>query len=42
MFNYLKFYTVTHFTQCIRDYDSAINYDTIYSKASYKYLLEVF
>ena len=41
-FNYPKFHAVTHFAQCIRDYGSAINYDTAHSKADYKYLLKAF
>ena len=41
-FNYPKFHAVTHFAQCIRDYDSAINYNTTHSKAAYKYLLKAF
>ena len=41
-FNYSKFYAVTHFAQCIRDYGSAINYDTVHSKAAHKYLLKAF
>ena len=42
MFNYLKFYAVTHFAQCIRDYGSAINYTTVHSKAAHKYLRKAF
>ena len=41
-FNYPKFHAVTHFTQCIRDYSSAVNYDTAHSEAAYKYLLKTF
>ena len=41
-FNYLKFYAVTHFALCIRDYGSAVNYDTAHSKAAHKYLLKAF
>ena len=41
-FNYSKFHTVTHFAQCIRDYDSVVNYDTAHSEAAYKYLLKAF
>ena len=41
-FNYPKFYTITYFAQCIRDYGSAINYDTTYSEAAHKYLLKGF
>ena len=42
MFYYPKFYAVTHFAQCIRDYSSAVNHDTAHSKAVHKYLLKVF
>ena len=41
-FNYPKFYAVTHFAQCIRDYSSAVNYDTAHSKTAHKYLLKAF
>ena len=41
-FHYSKFHTVTPFAQCIRNYGSAINYDTTYSKAAYKYLFKAF
>ena len=41
-FNYPKFYTISHFVQCIWDYSSAVNYDTAYSEAMYKYLLKAF
>ena len=33
---------MNHFVQCIWDYDSAINYNTAYSKMAYKYLLKTF
>ena len=42
LFNYPKFYKVTNFAQCIRDYGNAINYDTAHSKAAYKYFLKTF
>ena len=42
MFNYPKFHSVTQSVQCIRDYDSAVNYDTTNSKAAHKYLLQAF
>ena len=42
IFNYPKFYAVTHFAQCIQDYGSAINYNTANYKAAYKYLLKAF
>ncbi len=41
-FNYSKFHAMTHFVKCIRDYESAINYNTVHSKAAHKYLLKVF
>ena len=41
-FNYPKFHAVTHFAQCIRDYGSAVNYDTAHSKTAHKYLLKAF
>ena len=41
-FNYLKFHAVTHFAYYIRDYDSAVNYDTAHSKAAHKYFLKAF
>ncbi len=41
-FNYPKFRTMTHFVKCIRDYGSAINYDTAYSEAAHKYLFKAF
>ncbi len=39
-FNDPKFYTMTHFFKCIRDYGSAINYNTAHSEAAHKYLLK--
>ena len=41
-FNYPKFHTVTHFTQCIRDYGSAVNYNIAHSKVVHKYILKAF
>ncbi len=41
-FNYLKFYAISYFVQCIRDYGSAVNYDTVHSEATHKYLLKAF
>ncbi len=41
-FNYPKFHTMTYFVKCIRDYGSAINYDTAHSEAAHKYLLKAF
>ena len=42
MFSYPKFYIVTQFAQYIRDYGSAVNYDTAHSEAAHKYLLKAF
>ena len=42
MFNYRKFYAVTHFAQCIRDYGNTINYNIVYSETTHKYLLKAF
>ena len=33
---------MTNFVECIWDYGSTINYNIIYSKVVYKYLLKVF
>ena len=41
-FNYPKFYAMIHFVKCIRDYKSAINYDTAHSEAAHKYLFKAF
>lgn len=41
MFNYSNFYTINYFAQYIQVYDSIINYNTVYSKMVYKYLLKV-
>ena len=41
-FNYPKFHAVTYFTRCIRDYGSAVNYDTAHSKVSHKYFFKAF
>ena len=41
-FNYPKFHTISHFIWSIRNYGSAINYNTAYSKAAHKYLLKAF
>lgn len=41
-FNYLKFYAINHFVQYIWNYGNAVNYNTAYSKAAYKYLFKVF
>ena len=42
IFNYLKFYAITHFVYCIWDYNSAINHNTAYSKAIHKYFFKIF
>ena len=42
IFNYPKFYIISHFVQYICDYGSAINYNTAYNKAAHKYFLEAF
>ncbi len=41
-FNYPNFHAISHFVQCIRNYDSAINYDTAHSETAHKYLLKTF
>ncbi len=41
-FNYPKFHTMTDFVKCIRDYGSAINYDTVHSEAVHKYFPQTF
>lgn len=41
-FNYPKFHAISHFVQCIWNYDSAVNYDTTHSKAVHKYFLKTF
>ncbi len=41
-FNYPKFHAISHFVHCIRDYGSAVNYDTAHSKGAHKYLLKAF
>ncbi len=41
-FNYPKFHTISHFVEYIRDYSSAVNYDTAHSEAAHKYLLKAF
>ena len=41
-FNYPKFYAISHFVQYIRDYGSAVNYNTAHSEAAHKYLLKAF
>ena len=41
-FNYPKFHAISYFVKCIRDYSSAVNYDTAHSEAAHKYLLKAF
>ncbi len=41
-FNYPKFHAISQFVECIRDYCSAVNYNTAHSEAAYKYLLKAF
>ena len=41
-FKYSKFYTISYFIQYIRDYSSAINYNTAHSEVTQKYLLKIF
>ena len=41
-FNYPKFHAISHFVEYIRDYGSAINYNTTHSKIAHKYLLKAF
>ena len=42
IFNYAKFYAISHFVQCISDFGSAVNYNTVHYEAAYKYLLKTF
>ena len=41
-FNYLKFYAISHFIQCIQNLGSAVNYNIAYTKMAYKYFLKAF
>ena len=41
-FNYPKFYAVSHFTLCIQNYGSAVNYGIAHSKAAHKYFFKTF
>lgn len=41
-FNFSKFHAMSYFFWYIRDYSSAINYNTAHSKVSNKYLLKAF
>lgn len=42
MISYPKFYAINEFAQCIRDYSSAVNYNTTHCKIAHKYLLKAF
>ena len=42
IFNYLKFYAISHFIQCIWDYNCTINYNSTHSEAAHKYFLKTF
>ena len=41
-FNYFKFHGICYFAQCIWDYSSVVNYETVYNKVVYKYLFKAF
>ena len=41
-FNIFKLYAMTHYMTFIRLYDSAQNFDIVYKKAIYKFLLKIF
>ena len=41
-FNILKFYVMIHYMTFIRLYDSIQNFDTVYKKTIYKFLLKIF
>ncbi len=41
-FNKPKFHAISHFIQCIRDYGSAVNYNTTHSKVVHKYFTKAF
>ena len=42
IYNYSKYYAISHFVQYIRDYGSAVNYNTANSEAVHKYFLKAF
>lgn len=42
IFNYPKFYAMTHFVKSIQEYGNVINYDIGYSEAAHQYFLKVF
>ena len=42
IFNYLKFYIISHFIQYIWDYSSVVNYNITPGKTVYEYLLKTF
>ena len=41
-FNNAKFHATSHCVKYIRDYNSAVNYNTAYSKTAHKYFLKAF
>ena len=41
-FNYPKFYTISHFVSCFRNYGNAVNYNTAHIKVAHKYLFKAF
>ncbi len=41
-FNYPKLHVISHFVQCMQNYGSTINYDTVYSKVAHNYFLKAF
>ena len=41
-FNIFKFHIMTHYVIFIRLYNSVQNFDTVYKKAIYKFLLKIF
>ncbi len=41
-FNYLKFYAISYFIQCIWNYSSVVNNNTAYSEGTYKFFLKAF
>lgn len=41
-FNNPKFYTISHYIQCIWDYCSPVNYNTTHNKMTHKYIFKAF
>ena len=41
-FNYPKFHAISHFIQCIRDYDNVVYYDIAHNEVAHKYFLKAF